>query len=437
MAARREYIPFNDNGNSTDVLEYCDDVTLPTNTSNFSFPSFETMEKALTWFCAVCYILVFLLGWLGNGLVIYVVLRYAKMKTVTNMYILNLAISDALFIVSLPFLTTTSILKHWVFGFAMCKIYFVLFSINLFTGVFTLAVMSADRYLAVCHPIRSMKYRTTRIALFLCLGIWSVSFCVMLPVILYSNTVLQFNRTEERYTCTIVWPEGQPIPADKAFIWYSFILGFAIPVSLIGVFYVLVVLRLGKVGPTKKSKEKKKSNRRVTRLVLTVISVYVVCWLPYWTFQVYITFLLHEKESLKIWQIILFNGFTVLTFANSMLNPVLYAFLSDNFRKSFIKAFKCVSPKEVNKSLGNENSMFPKNSQTYTKCCAATTEERLELSAFDNNGSKMHCGISVDAHCSNATQSTVPGRLHRKDLPGRPGIPQASRSLVILLLCVV
>jgi hypothetical protein len=90
----------------------------------------------LTIVCAVLYVVIVALGWVGNGLVIYVVLRYAKMKTVTNMYILNLAISDVLFLFSLPFLTTTTLVQHWVFGFAMCKIFFVLFSINLFTGLY-------------------------------------------------------------------------------------------------------------------------------------------------------------------------------------------------------------------------------------------------------------------------------------------------------------
>lgn len=396
---------------TTECFEYYyPNVTeLPGNATGADHSRFAMMDKVLTWVCAVCYIVILALGWLGNGLVIYVVLRYAKMKTVTNMYILNLAISDVLFIVSLPFLTTTTILKHWVFGFAMCKIYFVLFSINLFTGVFTLAVMSADRYLAVCHPIRSLKYRTPRIALFLCLCIWSVSFLVMLPIILYSTTVSHRSNVTGTFTCAISWPDGQPIPPDKAFIWYSFILGFAIPVSLIAVFYVLVVLRLRQVGPNRKSKEKKKSHRRVTRLVLTVISVYVSCWLPYWAFQVDITFKTDIKAELVLWKIVLFNGFTVLTFTNSMLNPLLYAFLSDNFRKSFMKAFKCASPREVNKSLCNENSVFPKNSAAYNRSCAATTattEERMELSTFDNgNGTSQVTQASTVGNFSEVANS--------------------------------
>jgi len=73
------------------------------------------------------------------------------------------------------------------------------------------------------------------------------------------------------------------------------------------------------------------------------------------------TFRTNQSHLPAQWFIILFNCITVLTFANSMLNPFLYAFLSDNFRKSFMKAFKCASPREVNKSLCNENSVFPKN----------------------------------------------------------------------------
>ncbi|XP_041364874.1 somatostatin receptor type 2-like [Gigantopelta aegis] len=333
-----------------------------------------------------CYVIICVVGLLGNGLVIYVVVRFAKMKTVTNMYILNLAISDVLFLLSLPFLTTTTFLQYWVFDFAMCKIYLVLFSINLFTSVFMLTVMSADRYLAVCHPIRSLKYRTPNVALIICLCIWSVSFLVMLPIILYSTTVAN-PKYKGKHTCTISWPEGQPIPADKAFIWYTFILGFAIPVSMISVFYVFVVLRLRRVGPAKKSKEKKRSHRRVTRMVLTVIAVYVICWLPYWIFQVDITFNADPTSPLQYWKVNLFSSLTVLTFTNSMLNPFLYAFLSDNFRKSFLKAFKCASPADINKSLCGENSLFPRSSQSCAKSAvtATTVDDRMELSTFETN----------------------------------------------------
>ncbi|CAL1538289.1 unnamed protein product, partial [Lymnaea stagnalis] len=338
-----------------------------------------TYLKVLPYAVIVCYLLICALGLIGNGLVIYVVLMFAKMKTVTNMYILNLALSDVLFLTMLPILATTSIVQHWIFGFAMCKIYFVVYSINLFGGAFNLCLMSADRYMAVCHPIRSLRYRTPRIALFLCLCIWSLAFLVMMPTILYSKT-MDHRIFKGKYSCNIKWPENQAISSDKAFIWYSFILGFSIPVSLISVFYVLVILRLRHVGPAKKSKEKRKSHRRVTRLVLTVIAIYIVCWLPYWVFQVVLVFQNYKISSPS--KVLLFNFFTILSYANSMLNPFLYAFLSDNFRKSFLKAFKCVSSIEANRSVCNENSVFPRTSQTYTRS-GVTSEERMELSSME------------------------------------------------------
>lgn len=300
------------------------------------------------------YGLICMAGLVGNGLVIFVVLRYAKMKTVTNMYILNLAIADFCFLVGLPFLIVTAIMKHWIFGFAACKMFFILTSINWFTSVFTLTVMSADRYMAVVHPIKSMSYRTPVVALAVCFCVWCASLLAMLPIILYTTTV-KYPGTDME-SCTITWPEGQLMSADKAFIWYTLLLGFAIPVALTSVFYALVVIRLRTVGPKTKSKEKKKSHRRVTKMVLTVISVYVVCWLPYWVFQVCLIYIDHETPR---WLSHVFQMITVMSYANSMLNPLLYAFLSDNFRKSFIKAFECATVTEANCALQAEHSVFP------------------------------------------------------------------------------
>jgi len=93
-----------------------------------------------------------------------------------------------------------------------------------------------------------------------------------------------------RTSCTIQWPEGGPISSEKAFVSYAFTLAFAVPVALISVFYYLVVAQLRAVGPSttarRSSTRRRESSRRVTRMVLAVISLYVVCWLPYWVFQV-------------------------------------------------------------------------------------------------------------------------------------------------------
>jgi heme/copper-type cytochrome/quinol oxidase subunit 2 len=112
---------------------------------------------------------------------------------------------------------------------------------------------------------------------------WTASALLMVPIFMYASTV---EREPTSTSCNILWPESERISGQAAFTLYSFILGFAIPLLLIFVFYFLVIRKLKTVGPKNKSKEKKKSHRKVTKLVLTVIAVYVLCWLPYWITQV-------------------------------------------------------------------------------------------------------------------------------------------------------
>lgn len=122
-------------------------------------PPFNIGLNSLSIIIVTLYGLICTIGLLGNGLVIFVVIRYTKMKTVTNMYILNLSIADGLFVLGLPLVMTTALIKHWIFGGAMCKLYYILTCINMFTGPFTLAVMSGDRFLAVCYPFSAIRYR--------------------------------------------------------------------------------------------------------------------------------------------------------------------------------------------------------------------------------------------------------------------------------------
>ncbi|XKL60239.1 hypothetical protein PGB90_001255 [Kerria lacca] len=302
------------------------------------------------------YIIVCILGLFGNTLVIYVVLRFSKMQTVTNMYIVNLAIADECFLIGIPFLIVTMNLQSWPFGDVLCKFYMASTSINQFTSSIFLMIMSADRYVAVCHPITAPKIRTPFISKIVSLTAWTVSAILMIPVLMYSNTMIDENNVR---SCNILWPDEENLSGHAAFTLYSSILGFAIPLALIFVFYLLVIRKLRTVGPKNKSKEKKRSHRKVTKLVLTVITVYVLCWLPYWVTQVALIFTPAKQCQSKL-TVIIFLITGCLSYSNSAMNPILYAFLSDNFKKSFLKACICAAGKDVNATLHLENSVFPR-----------------------------------------------------------------------------
>ena len=187
---------------------------------------------------------------------------------------------------------------------------------------------------------------------------------------------------------------------QTAFTFYSFFLGFAIPLGLILVFYILVIFKLKTVGPKNKSKEKKKSHRKVTRLVLTVITVYICCWLPYWITQLALIFTPPGKTQENV-MIAIFLLAGCLSYSNSAMNPVLYAFLSENFKKSFLKACQCAAGREVNDALQVEHSHFPRQktlagmraSVKDAKNAAVSRMQKLRdkrRKEYDSNGEVIH-----------------------------------------------
>lgn len=135
----------------------------------------------------ILYTIVCCVGLFGNTLVIYVVLKFSKMQTVTNRYILNLAIADESFLICIPFLLTTMYLNEWIFGSLLCKLYMISTSITQLSSSIFLLIMSADRFIAVCHPISSPRFRTQLVSKIVSLLAWGYSVLIMLPVMLYGE----------------------------------------------------------------------------------------------------------------------------------------------------------------------------------------------------------------------------------------------------------
>ncbi|XP_076843272.1 somatostatin receptor type 2-like [Brachyhypopomus gauderio] len=273
------------------------------------------------------YFVVCAVGLSGNTLVIYVILRYAKMKTVTNIYILNLAVADVLFMMSLPFIAMQLALVHWPFGAPLCRVVMTVDSLNQFTSIFCLMVMSIDRYLAVVHPIKSTKWRKPRVAKTINLAVWGISFLVNMPIVIYSGLITM----SDGCFCTIVWPEPQEA-YYTAFMFYTFFLGFFLPLMVICLCYLLIIVKVKSSGIRVGSSKRKRSEKKVTRMVSIVVAVFVFCWLPFYVFNVTsVTGTIRSTPILRS----TFAFVVVLGYANSCANPILYAFLSENFKKSF------------------------------------------------------------------------------------------------------
>lgn len=112
------------------------------------------------------------------------------MKTATNIYIFNLALADALVTSTLPFQSVNYLMGTWPFGDILCKMVMSIDYYNMFTSIFTLTTMSIDRYVAVCHPVKALDFRTPRNAKIVNVCNWILSSAIGLPVMFMASTVV-------------------------------------------------------------------------------------------------------------------------------------------------------------------------------------------------------------------------------------------------------
>ncbi|XP_059204146.1 somatostatin receptor type 5 [Centropristis striata] len=319
--------------NDSDLNETFYNSTNSLNASNSSVPSGPSVAGVLI---PLIYIIVCIIGLGGNTLVIHIVLHYSKIESVTNIYILNLAIADELFMLGLPFLAVQNTLQSWPFGSFMCRLVMTVDSINQFTSIFCLTVMSIDRYLAVVHPIRSSKWRRPQVAKTVNGTVWALSFLVVLPVVIFANI------QKKGGTCNIAWPQPANI-WEAAFIIYTSTVGFFCPLLIICLCYLLIVFKVRSSGKKvhATSTKRRKSERKVTRMVVIVVAVFVFCWLPFYALNIINLLVSLPPEYQGLYYFVV-----VLGYANSCANPIVYGFLSDNFKRGFRKAL-CRSTRKV------------------------------------------------------------------------------------------
>ncbi|XP_063478665.1 galanin receptor type 3 isoform X2 [Symphalangus syndactylus] len=180
----------------------------------------------------VVFALIFLLGTVGNGLVLAVLLQpglsaWHEPGSTTDLFILNLAVADLCFILCcVPFQATIYTLDAWLFGALVCKAVHLLIYLTMYASSFTLAAVSVDRYLAVRHPLRSRALRTPRKARAAVGLVWLLAALFSAPYLSYYGTV-RYGALE---LCVPAWEDARRRALDVA----TFAAGYLLPVAVPG-----------------------------------------------------------------------------------------------------------------------------------------------------------------------------------------------------------
>nr|AAI12802.1 CCKAR protein [Bos taurus] len=210
------------------------------------------------------YSLIFLLSVLGNTLVITVLIRNKRMRTVTNIFLLSLAVSDLMLcLFCMPFNLIPNLLKDFIFGSAVCKTTTYFMGTSVSVSTFNLVAISLERYGAICKPLQSRVWQTKSHALKVIAATWCLSFTIMTPYPIYSNLVpFTKNNNQTANMCRFLLPSDVMQQS-----WHTFLLLilFLIPGIVMMVAYGLISLELYQgikfdASQKKSARERKRSS---------------------------------------------------------------------------------------------------------------------------------------------------------------------------------
>ncbi|XP_020388000.1 C-C chemokine receptor type 6a [Rhincodon typus] len=298
--------------------------------------------RKFTWvFIPVLYSIITAAGIIGNGLVVLTYSLYKKVKSMTDMYLMNLAIADILFVVTLPFWAANEV-NGWIFEVIGCKVLKGLYCVNFYSGMLLLAVISIDRYIAIVHATKSFNYRgkTLIYSKIICVAIWLSGIVVSLPTFVFSE-MYKFETTGE-YICDIRYPKNYSNIGKMIAPTIQLTLGFFIPLLIMVFCYSLIINTLLQARNFQRHK--------AFRVVMAVVVTFIFCQVPYNVIVLYETVHKTDRCDLHKQMTIVRTVAQSLAFLHCCLNPVLYAFIGVKFRFYFTKIIQdiwCLSKKYI------------------------------------------------------------------------------------------
>ncbi|XP_078106836.1 chemokine-like receptor 1 isoform X2 [Sander vitreus] len=237
-------------------------------------------------------------------------------KTVNTTWYLSLAISDFIFCAFLPFSITNMAMDEWIFGQFMCKFAPSVMFLNMFSSIFLLVVISVDRCVSVMFPVWAQNHRTVKKASIVVVMSWLLAIMLSFPSIIFRDVGSHMGRT----ICHNKYISNQHLIVAVS----RFLAGFFVPFIVIVTCYSIIILRLRTNRMTKSSKPFK--------VMSALVAAFFICWLPYHVFV--LLELNHQNYNHSFLTAGLQIG-TSLASANSFLNPVLYVFMGNDFKRKF------------------------------------------------------------------------------------------------------
>nr|XP_055053780.1 C3a anaphylatoxin chemotactic receptor-like [Misgurnus anguillicaudatus] len=279
---------------------------------------------------------------IGNGLVIFVT-GYKMKTTVNSIWFLNLAIADFLFIMYLVYdivvAFDNSIFWDWNKLINACLTFVC--ALNMFASIFFLTVISVDQCLCTYFVVWVQNKRTLVKARIICVFVWILSICCSIP-----SGIDQYVLKDENV-----------INVYTSLHTYLFIVGFFIPFKIIASSYIAIGVQV---------KHFKTGKQLRPYRIISVILAFFICWFPHHVHSLcLISAYKYNWSASAIEKIIAAEPFVdCLAYFNSCLNPILYVFMCDEYKKKLKKSLLLVFEGAFTEEhLSLRSTPLPHNSQ--------------------------------------------------------------------------
>lgn len=295
-------------------------------------------------------------GLLGNTLVIITYMFYKKTKTMTDVYLFNVAVVDLVFVVALPFIAYNE-RRGWPMGAVACKGLRAAYSVNLYSCMLLLACISCDRYVAIVRArryFRAEPVRILRCGRLVCAIVWVAAVALSVPTLVYVDLVQEedlltgeegLGEMTTTTSCQLFFQQDNTAKLMKILVpSLQITFGFLLPLLVMSVCYCSVLRALMKAHSGRRHK--------AIRVVLAVVFVFILCHTPYNVVLTHHTLSLFtlrscEAERAKLLALAVSRS---VAYLHCCLNPVLYAFVGVKFRGHFrqiVVDLGCLSKKYI------------------------------------------------------------------------------------------
>ncbi|KAG9467818.1 hypothetical protein GDO78_014238 [Eleutherodactylus coqui] len=293
------------------------------------------------------YSIVFFLGTIGNGLVIWIA-GFRMKKTTSATWFLNLAIADFLCCASLPLRIVERFYFFSYVQIIFCILSIFLFSINMNASVLLLTAMSIDRCISVMWPFWAKFNRTSKLVKITVAIIWV--FSLLFTGLLFYLYVFYFHDLKE----WCLFPDYKyNYGMKQIFQLLRLSIMFAIPFLVILISYVTIFLKL-------RQRRRPQRSQRSYRIITAVILCFFICWFPF-----YIWPLTPQYKLDNILLYILNNIIINLACLNSCINPIIYVFIGQDFKHGFLRSI----PFRLEKALSEQPNDLCREPEDFDHDC--------------------------------------------------------------------